>query len=396
MKLELICQIHKHENFNPMKTCISLICFLCVFAANAQVSKETFESYKLDEKREISIFAPENYTDEKSYPLIVVLDADYLFDIVVANVKFYTYWNEMPETIVVGIHQEETRDDDCFYSDKDGLPKEKGSSFFEFIGFELIPYMSQKYVLSNFKAIVGHGTTANFLNYYLFKDNPLFNAYINLSPTFAPLMEGRLPDRLASFKEKKFYYLATSEEDEKPNKKRINTLNADLSKVDSESLFYTFDNFSGGNHTAIASYAIPKALDKIFNIYKPISPREYRKKILTLETPIYDYLEDKYASIENLFGYKKPVSLNDIMATYSGIKKKEDMESLQKLAKLAKKEYPDTMLGFYFEAEYYEEIGEPKKALRTYEKAFGMAEIDFLTKDMALDKIDALKADFGW
>ena len=54
------------------------------------------------------------------------------------------------------------------------------------------------------------------------------------------------------------------------------------------------------------------------------------------------------------------------------------------------------MLGFYFQAEYYELLGEPKKALRAYEKAFGMAEIDFLTKDMAIDKIDALKADFGW
>jgi hypothetical protein len=41
-------------------------------------------------------------------------------------------------------------------------------------------------------------------------------------------------------------------------------------------------------------------------------------------------------------------------------------------------------------------MGEPKKALRTFEKAFGMEEIDFLTKEMALEKMDALKADFGF
>ena len=52
------------------------------------------------------------------------------------------------------------------------------------------------------------------------------------------------------------------------------------------------------------------------------------------------------------------------------------------------------MTSAYFR--YYEQIGEPKKALRTFEKAFGMQEIDFLTKDMALDKMDALKADFGF
>lgn len=84
------------------------------------------------------------------------------------------------------------------------------------------------------------------------------------------------------------------------------------------------------------------------------------------------------------------------MAIYAASKKKEDTESLKELANLCKKEFPDTMLGFYFEGEYYEEIGEPKKALRTFEKAFGMSEIDFLTKDMALEKIDALKADFGY
>ena len=380
-----------------MKSYFTLLGFLCTFLSFSQVTKETFESYKLDEKREISIYVPENYSDEKSYPLVVVMDADYLFDIAVSNIKFYTFWDEMPETIVVGIHQDFSgREKDCYYSDKDGLPKEKGSAFYEFIGTELIPYISQKYVLSNFKAIMGHDLTSNFANYYLYKDQPLFDAYINLSPTFAPMMEDRIPGRLASFKDKKFYYLATSKEDEKNNYKRINTLNERLSKIENESLHYYFDNFENANHISIASYAVPKALDKIFNIYKPISPKEYRNEILALETPIYDYLEEKYASIEDLFGFKKKVSLNDIMATYSGIKKKEDLPSLEKLAKMAKEEYPETMLGFYFHAEYYEEIGEPKKALRTYEKAFGMAEIDFLTKDMALDKIDALKADFGW
>ncbi len=380
-----------------MKTYLTVLSFLCMFFSSAQVTQETFESYKMDQKRSISIHTPENYSDEKTYPLIVVLDADYLFDIVVANVKFYTYWKEMPEAIVIGIHHDIVqREKDCDFSDNDGLPKDKGTAFFEFIGMELIPYMSQKYVLSNFKAIVGHGITSNFINYYLFKEKPLFDAYINISPSFAPLMEGRLPERLTSFKDKKFFYLATSKEDERENYQRINALDKNLAQVENENFYYSFDNFEGGNHTSLASYAVPKALDKIFNIYKPISPREYRKKILTSENPVYDYLEEKYASIETLFGFKKKVSLNDIMATYSGIMKKEDLPSLEKLAKLSIKEYPETMLGFYFQAEYYELLGEPKKALRAYEKAFGMSEIDFLTKDMALNKIDALKADFGW
>ena len=139
-----------------------------------------------------------------------------------------------------------------------------------------------------------------------------------------------------------------------------------------------------------------KAWERTFEIFKPISPEEYREKILTSDEPVFNYLENKYQTIETVFGFRKPMELNDIMAIYAGCRKKDDFESLKPLSDLCKEEYPETMLGFFFEGEYYEQIGEPKKALRTFEKAFGMQEIDFLTKDMALDKMDALKADFGF
>ena len=111
---------------------------------------------------------------------------------------------------------------------------------------------------------------------------------------------------------------------------------------------------------------------------------------------VFQYLEERYDRIEKLLGYRKQVELNDIMAIYAGCLKKDDFESLKPLAEVCKEQYPDTMMGFYFEGEYYEELGEPKKAFKTFEKAFQLEEIDFLTKDMALDKIDALKADFGY
>ena len=166
--------------------------------------------------------------------------------------------------------------------------------------------------------------------------------------------------------------------------------------ISNDNVHYYFDEFENANHYGVASYGIPKALDKIFKVYKPISIEEYKKEVLAYEGPIVEYLTEKYNTIETLFGFKKQVSLNDMMAIYAGTKKKEDLESLNELSKIAKKEYPDTMLGFFFEAEYFEQMGEPKKAMRTYEKAFGMEEIDFLTKDLALERIDALKADFGW
>ena len=166
--------------------------------------------------------------------------------------------------------------------------------------------------------------------------------------------------------------------------------------LDKETLYYYYDEYADANDLSIVTYGLGKAWDRTFEIFKPISPKEYRQKILTSDEPVFSYLSNKYNTIETMFGFKKDVELNDIMAIYAGSRKKDDYESLKPLSDLCKQEFPNTMLGFYFEGEYYEELGEPKKALRTFEKAFGMEEIDFLTKEMALEKMDALKADFGF
>ena len=111
---------------------------------------------------------PRGYTNDtdKNYPLFIVLDGDYMFEAVAGNVDYYSYWEDMPEAIVVGINQVDKRYDDCMYSGQNSLPIETGANFFEFIGTELIPYIQNKYRIGNFRVAVGHGETANFINYY--------------------------------------------------------------------------------------------------------------------------------------------------------------------------------------------------------------------------------------
>ena len=380
-----------------MKPFLTLLALVLCIGLNAQITKEIFESFKLQERRDVSYYFPEDYDKEKKHPLIVVLDADYLFEQVVATAKFYSKFHGMPECIIAGIHQSKAsiRLDDCAFDEDTGLPSEKGMKFFEFLGMEIIPYLDLNYNTAPFKMIIGYDITANFENYWLFKDQSLFNAFINISPTLAPDMETNVPSRLEAINQQIFYQLIVEGEKSKYTP-RILAMNKAIDAIDKETLHYYFDEYPTADHTSIAAYGIGKSFDNIFGMFKPISPKEYKTKILASEEPVFNYLENKYKAIENLFGVKKPVDLNDIMAIYAGTRKKEDYESLKPLSDLCKVEYPNTMLGFYFEAEYYELLGEPKKALRTFEKAFGMEEIDFLTKEMALEKIDALKTDFGF
>ena len=74
------------------------------FLANAQVIYEEFNSERLQETRRLKIQLPRNYdiNTDKVYPVIIVLDADYLFEPVAGNVDYFSYWEDMPESIEIG------------------------------------------------------------------------------------------------------------------------------------------------------------------------------------------------------------------------------------------------------------------------------------------------------
>ncbi|WP_452224816.1 alpha/beta hydrolase [Lacinutrix chionoecetis] len=372
------------------------ICFSAQFVA-AQVTYKNFNSEKLGEAREIKIQLPRSYdSSDKSYPIIVVLDGDYMFEIVAGNVEYAAYWEDIPEAIVVGINQYNKRDDDMAYSEQNSLPIETGASFFEFIGMELIPYIEKTYRTEKFKVAVGHGTTANFINYYLLKETPLFNAYVSLSPELAPDMQSFLTERLPNITTKTFYYLATSNNDDKAINTKTQALNTAIKNIDNKNVLSTFDNFEGPTHYSLPAHAIPKALESIFFVFRPISMKEYKETILKLEDSPVDYLNEKYETIKDLFGIDKPILINDFRAIAAAIQKNKKFEYFEPLGKLARKQYPNTLLGNYYLGRFYEETGEPKKAMKTYQSAYILEEIGGVTKDQVLELSEQIKADFGY
>ncbi|MDO6595659.1 alpha/beta hydrolase-fold protein [Oceanihabitans sp. 2_MG-2023] len=382
-----------------MKVLTYVIVFFFTFQfASAQVQYETFDSQKLNDTREIKIQLPRGYDDNtsKNYPLIVVFDGDYMFEIVAGNVDYYSYWEDMPEAIVVGVNQIDTRRDDSNYSEQSSLPLDSGADFFEFVGMELVPHIEKNYRTENFKVAIGHGETANFINYFMLKPLPLFQAYISISPDLAPDMSTYIPERLKSFETKLFYYLATSTNDVKSIKAKTETLNTSIAAVDNKNVLYNFNTFEGPSHYALPAHAIPKALESIFLVFQPISKKEYKETILKLESSPVGYLLDKYQTIEDLFGIKKQILVNDFKAISAAINKNEKYEYYEELGKIARKQYPETMLGNYYLARFYEETNEPKKAMKTYQSAFMLEEIAGLTKDFMLEKSDEIKADFGY
>src|SRR5690606_5549844 len=239
-----------------------LICIV-TNTMQSQTIYEKFKSAKLGSERQIKILLPRGYDskDAKKYPVIYVLDGDYMFEAVAGNADYYAYWEDIPDAIVVGVNQVDTRFDDSMYSEQNSLPIENGANFFEFLGMELVPHINKTYKTEPFKVIVGHGETANFINYYLLKDNPVFQAYITISPDLAPQTTEYLTERFTGLQSKVFYYLATSSNDVKAIKEKTEALDKAITSIDNKNLLYNFNNFEGPSHYSLPAHAIPKALE---------------------------------------------------------------------------------------------------------------------------------------
>lgn len=378
-----------------MKKLLLLVTLIISIKGFSQKVKDSVLSRKMDKYRELSVSVPQSYekNSKKTYPLILLLDGDYLFDAFQGALSYGNYWDDLPEAIIVGLHQnkEGERFDDCTIDETTGLPNGKGASFFEFIGGELLPYIQSKYRIGSFKMIAGHDLTAGYINLFLYKDTPLFNAYACLSPELALEMETRIPSRLAAQQNNIFYYLSSADGDIKKMKEDITLLNDNLKLVQNPTLNYKYDEIKGASHYSLVLHSVPNVLYQFFATYQPISTSEFQEKIVKMEYGYVDYLKNKYDLLEKTIGIKMPIRVNDFRAIEAAIMKNKAYAEFEGLAQLANKSYPKAMLGEYYMGRYYEISEDYKRATKAYQNAFTMEPIGELTKDAMLAKADELR-----
>ena len=382
-----------------MKKFLLIISLSFCFPAFSQISTDTMVSRHLNENRIITVSLPASYhkNKEKKNPLLVLLDGDYLFNAFYGALSYGNYWDEMPETIIVGIHQNKNneRESDCEIDDATGHPIEKGLKFFDFIATELLPNLEKKYRITPFKTIAGHDLTASYLNLFLYKESSPFSAYISLSPELANGMEAQIPKQLSKTRTPVFYYQSYSDKDLKEYQEGIKVLHSNILTIKNENLHYKQDEFKDASHYSLVLHSIPNALYHIFESYQAITPLEYNEKIVVLPSNYVSYLTKKYDNMEKYYGVKIPVRMSDFNAIESAILKNKMYNELEELSIVARKNYPKTMLADYELAVMFEQKGDLKRAAKYYQDAFLKDEVGQLTKDMMFEKSDSLKKSFA-
>lgn len=375
---------------------ISFLCFI-TFSKSCFSQTEYIEvtSSILKETRQIKLQLPRNYSSSnKEYPVIIVLDGDYLFEPFAGNADYLSYWEIIPESIVIGINQSGHRMKDGNIDPESGLPSTTGADFFEFIGFEVLKYVDENYRTTPFTIVAGLDYMANLSNFYLLKENPLFNGYINFSPDTDPKLPERLKKKLDKIDSKIWYYLATSEYDIPELKNKAKELDSYLSICNNPNFNYQYEIIEDADHFSFVADAIPKSLISIFSTYGPISDFEYETKFLEAKSPA-NTLEDKYLTIQELYAIEIPIRTVDFLKTADAIEEKKLWEDYRELSKLAKKQSPNTVLYNYFQGRYYEKIGEPNRAIKEYQAAYGLEKAGYLNSEILLAKADELKRIYG-
>ena len=383
---------------------------LFVFAINSLSSQtldslnvsrinDTITSKYLNEKRSLEIQLPRSYyvKSEKNYPLMIVLDGDYMFNIVAGSVDYLSYWGDIPENLVVGINQKNSRFDDSSVLDNiTYTPISSTASFYDFIINEIIPYFSENYRISNFRIIVGQERTANFANFFLLKQNPQIRGVISISPKISKNMNRYLVGNLSKINSKIVYTLSTSKRDFESIFKNVSELKISLDSIENKNFKFESLIFDNENHYILPSVSVPKSIRSTYSMYSDIDKVEYDSIISKLDKSPIDYLKNRYKRIKDFYDEDKTISVNDFMAIEEYIEENEFFNLYNDLSELAKQEHPGTVLASYYKGRFMEETGDPEKAMYIYRSAYNMMEVEGLTKEYLLQLAESIKEDFNY
>ncbi len=185
----------------PIKLYWVLINCLIISNGLAQVIETDYTTGKqliikskvLNEDRQLLISLPANYDRNiHDYPVIYVMDAEFLFDLTQSIVKIRAERNYMPRSIIVGITNNTGKRNDMALILKNKMGREffggyggKSKEHVTFLKDEVIPFIEKKYRANSHRTIIGMSPTFGPVLEAFWNDSKLFKGYIILASELA-------------------------------------------------------------------------------------------------------------------------------------------------------------------------------------------------------------------
>jgi hypothetical protein len=209
-------------------------------------------------------------------------------------------------------------------------------------------------------------------------------------------MDIYLSENLSNTNSKIIYTISSSKKDFETIYNNVTSLSNSLDSINNKNLKFKSIIFNDENHYILPSVSVPNSIRTTYSLYSDIDKVEYDSIISKLDSSPIDYLKNKYNLIKEFYDIDKIISVNDFMAIEEFIEENEYFELYENLSKLAFEEYPGTILPSYYKGRFYEETGNPEKAMHLYRSAYNMNEVEGLTKDYLIELADRIKEDFNF
>ncbi|MDA3942867.1 MAG: alpha/beta hydrolase-fold protein [Bacteroidetes bacterium] len=368
---------------------------------------DSLYSQTLEESRKIYIQLPSGYKPEenKKYPVVFVLDGE-IFLPTVNDVQNYYSGGFTPEMVLVGISNDKNRLRDLtsstintFYGMPFNQENGKAENFSKFIENELIPFIENKYPVTNYRTLIGHSYGGLFAIYSLLKHPHLFANYLAIDPSLdwdGQKLLKKAAEVLATqkFENKSLFVSLSGQLHMQDSKVTIDNVMQDTTEFTlfarsniafsnvvrqnaKNGLSFDWKFYPRDLHGTIPFPSIMDGLISLFDWYQwentdqfnsPDTPKEELLSIIK-------YREQK---LKEHFGYPQPPYPEELlnMLGYMNM----DMQQLEKAKmyfELAIEYYPESANAFDSMADYYERNGDFTNAIKYVNKAFEINGSDY-------------------
>lgn len=371
---------------------------------------DSLYSNTLKETRKIYVQLPADYKPDENikYPVVFVLDGE-VFLPTVNDVQNYYSGGFTPEMVIVGISNDKNRMRDLTTSkvtEMYGMPFEQENgeayNFSKFIETELIPFVENKYPVTNFRTLIGHSYGGLFTIYTLIHHPELFSNYLAIDPSLdwdnqQLIKEAKDKVSSANYKRKSLF-MSLGGSGVPLNEIKKDTTDSTLfsrsniafsevlnqnkqNELDFEWKFYPRDL-----HGTIPFPSIMDGLISLFEWYQMENIDKFNSPTTTAEeiNKIVRYRQHK---LETHFGYAVP-PLPEFLINMQGYMSMDmdQMERAKMYFELTIEYYPNSPNSYDSMADYYEKNGDIDNAIKFVTKAYKIS-----GDDSYKERIETLK-----
>ena len=404
LKISTAIKLLPFKNNQMIKRYFIPVCLLLIsYGSIAQEKKAiitadvvTINSKILKEERTAWVYNPGNKKENKTYPVIYVLDGASHFKSVVAMVEYLSGANVIPPMIVVGIlHPKRMKDltptiEDTV-ADSRGENSGGGVNFMSFIKNELFPEIESAYPTAPYRILMGHSVGGLTVINTFIHHKDYFNAYVSIDASLwwdkhKLLKESKAVLASENYTDKKLFLAIANRMEKGVDTSAVQkdtTENTELIRYNLEligciknnqqnNLNFDHKYYADDNHGSVSFIAEYDALRFIFNYYKFDLYASYLdNKSIRLDT----LLDAHYKNVSKQLGYKlKPAEDLVNGLAYHSLNTKQFAKA-EYLFKMNVANYPGSANAFDSLGDFYLEANDKINAVNCFTKALEITEI---------------------